>query len=72
MPKGADALDLTCCILHHLAHSDQQWFYPDNHDELLEELGGPSVVQEYQYDREIVNRWEALVWNTGNRQRIQN
>ena len=59
MPKGADALDLTHCILHHLTHPDQQWFYLDNHDELLEEIGGQNVVQEYQYDREIVNRREA-------------
>ncbi|KAF2870524.1 hypothetical protein BDV95DRAFT_496123, partial [Massariosphaeria phaeospora] len=56
MPSGHDALDLTKCVQYHLAHPDEQWYFPNDFDRLVQHLGTTLVKPEH-YDQAVFARW---------------
>lgn len=63
MPSGDDALDLTRCVKHALAHPDEDWNYPVDFQRLLEHITpatgcyvGPEPVRVVHHDASIVKR----------------
>ncbi|KAL1608031.1 hypothetical protein SLS60_002970 [Paraconiothyrium brasiliense] len=58
MPTGADGLDLTRCVQHHLDNPDESWMFPDDLEELLNQIGGPLPVTEDHLDRSIFRRYQ--------------
>ncbi|OAL47628.1 hypothetical protein IQ07DRAFT_657054 [Pyrenochaeta sp. DS3sAY3a] len=63
LPSGDDALDLTRCIMYCVAHPDQDWYYPDHFEQLVNSIPrnhkqevGPSPVRSGHTDSAIVTR----------------
>ena len=55
-PSGADALDLTRCVIYAVEHPDEDWKYPDDFKRLIDHLGGPAQVTHAHYDRQAFAR----------------
>ncbi|KAF2731327.1 hypothetical protein EJ04DRAFT_526243 [Polyplosphaeria fusca] len=56
-PQGADALDLTACVLYAQAHPDEELMFPDNFADLVTRLGGPKPVTQANQDEPSFLRW---------------
>lgn len=59
-PSGADALDLTRCVLYGIENPEEQWLFPDDFKELVDHLGGPLTVTYSHLDRQIFARYDHL------------
>ena len=59
-PTGADALDLTRCIRHHVNHPDEEWYFPADFESLVDFLGGPLTVRRQHTDEQALQRWERV------------
>lgn len=59
-PSGADALDLTRCVLYGIENPEEQWLFPDDFKELVDHLGGPLTVTYSHLDRQIFARYDRL------------
>ncbi|CAA9960515.1 hypothetical protein PTMSG1_03917 [Pyrenophora teres f. maculata] len=56
MPSGYDALDLTRCVQYCVEHDEEDWYYPQQFDDLVEHLGGPAPVHRKHQDAASVTR----------------
>jgi hypothetical protein len=56
MPSGYDALDLTRCVEYCVENEDDDWHYPQDFEELVEQLGGPADVNTEHQDAAAVRR----------------
>jgi hypothetical protein len=59
-PHGDDALDLTRMVLYCQQNPENNWLYPRDYDELLNMLGGPSLIRRGHFDREVFKRWDSV------------
>ncbi|KAF2245322.1 hypothetical protein BU26DRAFT_66931 [Trematosphaeria pertusa] len=55
-PSGADALDLTRCVLYAVEHPEERWLFPNHFAQLVKKLGGPQVATHSHLDRQIFAR----------------
>ncbi|KAJ4354112.1 uncharacterized protein N0V89_005845 [Didymosphaeria variabile] len=60
-PSGFDALDLTRCIEHAIAHPTESWGYPEDFARLVGRIGGPSQIQPGHHDRVTFQRWKDSI-----------
>lgn len=66
-PTGYDALDLTRAVRYCVDHPDEVWYYPDDYENLANQLPqdaqfasyppGPAPVQEDHQDEAVLGRW---------------
>lgn len=59
-PAGADALDLTRCVQYALRHTNEEWYFPDDFELLINRLGGPARVTHAHRDRQAFARREIV------------
>ncbi|PSN70872.1 hypothetical protein BS50DRAFT_659704 [Corynespora cassiicola Philippines] len=59
MPKGDDALDLTRCVQYHTIHPNEKWMFPEQYQDLLTHIGGPSEIKESHQDGKVFDRWDS-------------
>jgi hypothetical protein len=71
MPSGLDALDLTRCVEHCVANPDEDWNYPQDFQDLVDYLGGPSTVLTGHQDASIVTRYTSASKLNGARNTLQ-
>ncbi|KAJ4364544.1 hypothetical protein N0V83_009140 [Neocucurbitaria cava] len=59
MPSGHDALDLTRCVQYSIDHPEQDWYYPQDFEQLVSQLppSGPADVQHEHYDASAIARY---------------
>ncbi|KAH7128193.1 hypothetical protein B0J11DRAFT_432081 [Dendryphion nanum] len=72
-PTGDDALDLTACVKHAIAHPHQSWLFPTDFQKLVKQLGGPKVFTCEHWDTQIFNRYQlgALRLSTAKKRVIE-
>ncbi|KAF2122158.1 hypothetical protein BDV96DRAFT_640221 [Lophiotrema nucula] len=58
LPTGDDALDLTLCVEWHLQNPEEEAWFPNDYQKLVEMLGGPKEVQLDNWDRTIFHRYK--------------
>ena len=59
-PSGADALDLTRCVLYSMENPKEEWLFPNDFKELVEHLGGPLTVTYSHLDKQLFERYDHL------------
>ncbi|KAH7351380.1 hypothetical protein BKA66DRAFT_430847 [Pyrenochaeta sp. MPI-SDFR-AT-0127] len=69
-PSGNDALDLARCVQYALSNQDEIWLFPTDFERLVIHLGGPRLVTESHYDRQVFARREKA--NTRTKSTIRN
>lgn len=63
-PSGADALDLTRCVIYAVEHPDENWMFPTDYKRLIDHLGGPATLTPAHYDRQVFARRNNVTFPT--------
>jgi hypothetical protein len=63
-PFGSDALDLARCVQYALAHPSEDWFFPNDFENLVNKLGGPAVVTHSHLDKQVFNRRDNYAFSS--------
>lgn len=59
-PEGFDALDFTECVRYAFNHPHEDWFYPQDYEELVRKTNGPREVLKSHCDAELFKRWSTI------------
>lgn len=64
-PTGFDALDLARCVRYALTNKHELWLFPNDFQDLVIKLGGPTPITKKHLDRQVFNRREGYKFPKG-------